>query len=69
MAVPADAKFDLEARLLDYSAMIVRLVGKLPKDQAGQHIGSPSYSEVELRRCPIMARLKQRSRRAISFTR
>lgn len=34
-----DQKFDLEERLLDYAAMIIRLVGKFPKDQAGQHIG------------------------------
>ena len=39
MSGKTDPKFDLEERLLDYAAMIIRLVGKLPGDQAGKHIG------------------------------
>jgi four helix bundle protein len=31
--------FDLEERLLEFSARIVRLVEKLPKSEAGKHVG------------------------------
>jgi four helix bundle protein len=34
----ADKKFDLEGRLLEYAALIVRLVEKLPNTRAGNHI-------------------------------
>ena len=33
-------KFDLEERLLEFSARIVRLSGKLPKTDAGRHVGN-----------------------------
>jgi four helix bundle protein len=32
-------KYDLEERLLDYAAAILRLVDKLPKTQTGRHVG------------------------------
>ncbi len=32
-------KYDLEERLLDYSARIIRLVDKLPATRAGNHVG------------------------------
>ena len=32
-------EFDLEERLLDYAANIIRLVEKLPQTRAGNHIG------------------------------
>jgi four helix bundle protein len=34
----ADKKYDLEERLLEYAALIVRLVEKLPNTRAGNHI-------------------------------
>lgn len=34
------AKFDLEERLLEFSARIVRLAEKLPKTDAGRHVGN-----------------------------
>ena len=33
-----NAKYDLEARLLEYSARIIRLVERLPNTRAGNHI-------------------------------
>jgi len=33
-----DNKYDLEERLLEYSAMIIRLVDRLPKTRAGNHV-------------------------------
>lgn len=35
----SDKKYDLEDRLLEYAAMIVRLVERLPKTRAGNHVG------------------------------
>ncbi|MGA2139264.1 MAG: four helix bundle protein [Verrucomicrobiia bacterium] len=32
-------KYDLEERLLEYSAQIVRLVDRLPRTPAGNHVG------------------------------
>jgi len=32
-------EFDLEERLLDYAANIIRLVEELPQTRAGNHIG------------------------------
>jgi four helix bundle protein len=34
----AEPRYDLEMRLLEYAAMIVRLVENLPKTRAGNHI-------------------------------
>jgi four helix bundle protein len=34
----AERKFDLEERLLDYSARIIRLTEKLPDTRAGNHV-------------------------------
>ena len=34
----AERTFDLEERLLEYAAQIVRLVEKLPNTRAGSHI-------------------------------
>jgi four helix bundle protein len=36
----ADSKYDLEERLLDYAAMIVRLVEELPGTRAGNHVAN-----------------------------
>jgi len=36
----ADEKFDLEERLLEYAAQIVRLVEMLPNTRAGNHIAN-----------------------------
>ena len=36
----AKAKYDLEDRLLEYAAAVIRLVEKMPKTQAGYHIGN-----------------------------
>ena len=33
-----ETKYDLEERLLEYSARIIRLVDKLPENRAGNHI-------------------------------
>ena len=33
-----DRKYDLEERLLEYAAMIIRLVEQLPKTRAGNHV-------------------------------
>jgi len=33
-----EAKFDLEERLLEYAARIIRLVEKLPDSRAGNHV-------------------------------
>ncbi len=33
-----DRKYDLEERLLEYAAMIIRLVDRLPKTRAGNHV-------------------------------
>jgi len=33
-----DRKYDLEERLLEYAAMIIRLVERLPKTRAGNHV-------------------------------
>lgn len=33
-------KYDLEERLLDYAAAIIRLVGRLPRTPAGNHIAN-----------------------------
>ena len=35
----ADREFDLEERLLSYSARVVRLVESLPNNRSGNHIG------------------------------
>ena len=35
-----DKKFDLEERLLDYAAAIIRLVARLPRTPAGNHIAN-----------------------------
>ena len=35
-----DRVFDLEDRLLDYAAAIIRLVEELPKTRAGNHVAS-----------------------------
>jgi four helix bundle protein len=35
----ADRAWDLEDRLLDYAAMIIRLAEGFPKTPAGQHVG------------------------------
>ncbi len=35
----ASPKYDLEERLLDYAAMIIRLVDRLPRTKAGNHVG------------------------------
>lgn len=35
-----NAHYDLEERLLDYSARIIRLVDRLPRTQAGNHVGA-----------------------------
>jgi len=35
----ADKKYDLEERLLEYSAAIVRMVEKMPKTRAASHVG------------------------------
>jgi four helix bundle protein len=50
-------KFDLEERLLDFAAMIIRLVESLPKTRAGNHIAGqllrsgtsplPNHAEAE----------------------
>ena len=50
-------EFDLEDRLLDYSAGIVRLIGKLPRTRAGNHVAgqllrcgtspSPNHGEAQ----------------------
>lgn len=34
----SDPRYDLEERLLDYAALIVRLVEKLPNTRAGNHV-------------------------------
>ena len=34
----SDRRFDLEERLLEYAALIVRLVEKLPSTRAGNHV-------------------------------
>ncbi len=34
-----ERKYDLEDRLLEYAAVIVRLVEKMPRTRAGNHIG------------------------------
>ena len=34
----ADGNYDLEERLLEYSARICRLVERLPKTRAGNHV-------------------------------
>ena len=36
----SDQRYDLEERLLEYAALIVRLVEKLPNTRAGNHIAS-----------------------------
>jgi len=33
-----DAKYDLEERLLDYAARVIRLVEQLPQTRAGNHV-------------------------------
>jgi len=33
------AKYDLEERLLEYAAMIIRLVDRLPRTKAANHVG------------------------------
>lgn len=38
-----DQKFDLEERLLDYAAMIIRLVGRLPRTQVATDLLSESH--------------------------
>jgi four helix bundle protein len=50
-------KFDLEERLLDFAAMVIRLVESLPKTRAGNHIAGqllrsgtaplPNHAEAE----------------------
>src|SRR5207249_3887838 len=35
---PIEQKYDLEERLLDFAARIIRLVESLPKTRAGNHI-------------------------------
>ncbi len=39
MSAETPVRYDLEERLLDYSALIIRLVERLPKTRAGNHIG------------------------------
>jgi four helix bundle protein len=34
----SEQKYDLENRLLEYSAMIIRIVEKLPKSRTGNHV-------------------------------
>ncbi len=36
----SDQRYDLEERLLEYAALIVRLVEKLPNTRAGNHLAS-----------------------------
>src|ERR1700746_2822753 len=38
LPTPQDRKYDLEERLLDYSARIIQLVEALPRSRAGNHI-------------------------------
>ena len=57
-----DRVFDLEDRLLDYAAAIVRLVEELPKSRAGNHVAAqllrsgtsplPNYGEAESAESP-----------------
>jgi four helix bundle protein len=35
-----NARYDLEERLLDYSARIIRLAERLPRTRAGNHVGA-----------------------------
>jgi four helix bundle protein len=35
----AERKYDLENRLLDYAAKIIRFIESLPKTRAGNHVG------------------------------
>jgi four helix bundle protein len=39
MAINKDPRYDLEERLLDYAARILRLVETLPKTRAATHVG------------------------------
>ena len=39
-ATPAETRFDLEERLLDYAVRIIRLVDALPASPAGRHVGN-----------------------------
>ena len=57
-----DRVFDLEDRLLDYAAAIIRLVGELPKTRAGNHVAAqllrsgtsplPNHGEAESAESP-----------------
>jgi four helix bundle protein len=38
MSIMSDQRYDLEERFLEYAAMIVRWVEKLPATRAGNHI-------------------------------
>ncbi len=57
-----ERKFDLEERLLDFAALIIRLVESLPKTRAGNHIAGqllrsgtsplPNHGEAEAAESP-----------------
>lgn len=57
-----EAKYDLEERLLEYAAQIIRLVARLPRTPAGNHIANqlmrsgtsplPNHGEVQAAESP-----------------
>ena len=60
-------RYDLEERLLEYAARIIRLVEKLPDNRAGNHVGGQLLRSA-IRRCPITARRKPLNPSRTSFT-
>jgi four helix bundle protein len=63
-----ERKFDLEDRLLDFAAMIIRLVESLPKTRAGNHIAGqllrsgtaplPNHGEAEAAKQDFIHKLR-----------
>jgi hypothetical protein len=59
-------KYDLEQRLLEYSARVIKVVESLPATRVGNHIAEQFYT-VGLRHILIMEKHKQQNPARILF--
>ncbi len=59
--------YDLEERLLEYAASVIRVVRDLPKDRESNHIAGNCFGQAR-RRCRTMAKQKPQSPQPTSST-
>jgi hypothetical protein len=62
-----EQKYDLEERLLEYAAGVIRLVEKLPETRTGNHVAGQLLRS-GTSPLPNMQKRKEPSRVGISFT-